>query len=125
MFRLFIRTVVWLVRTVFRSRDDLVLENLALRQQLAIYKDKRTRPERSPRPGRNGAVVAPGTFPKYPIVFLWDPELVSPATRVTALPGPAVREGGTARRIRTSPQASEAYRNRQTAGHAREAGPGE
>jgi hypothetical protein len=37
MLRLFIRTVVWLVRAVLRSRDDLVLENLALRQQLAIY----------------------------------------------------------------------------------------
>ena len=44
MFRLLIRTVVWLVRAVFRSRDDLILETLALRQQLAIYKDKRPQP---------------------------------------------------------------------------------
>jgi hypothetical protein len=37
MFRLFIRATAWLVRALLRSRSDLVLENLALRQQLAIY----------------------------------------------------------------------------------------
>jgi hypothetical protein len=45
MLRLLIRATVWLVRAALRSRDDLVLENLALRQQLAIYKDKRPRPQ--------------------------------------------------------------------------------
>ena len=44
MFLLLIRAAVWLVRAALRSRDDLVLENLALRQQLAIYKDKRPQP---------------------------------------------------------------------------------
>lgn len=36
MFRILIRVTVWLFRASLRSRDDLVLENLALRQQLAI-----------------------------------------------------------------------------------------
>ena len=44
MFRLLIQAVVWLIRATFRSRDELLLENLALRQQLAIYKDKRSQP---------------------------------------------------------------------------------
>jgi len=44
MFRILIRTIVWLVRAIIRSRSELVLENLALRQQLAIFKDKRPQP---------------------------------------------------------------------------------
>jgi len=44
MFRLLIRAFIWLVRAVFRSRDELLIENLDLRQQLTIYKDKRPRP---------------------------------------------------------------------------------
>jgi len=44
MFRLLIRVLVWSVRALFRSRDDLMIENLALRQQLAIFKDKAPRP---------------------------------------------------------------------------------
>lgn len=36
MLRLLIRTIICLVRALLRSRSDLVLENLALRQQLAI-----------------------------------------------------------------------------------------
>ena len=39
------------LRSAFRRRSDLVLENLALRQQLAALKDRRPRPRLS-RPGR-------------------------------------------------------------------------
>ncbi len=44
MYPLFIRLLTILIRilkTVFKSRDDLILENLALRQQLATYKAKK------------------------------------------------------------------------------------
>ena len=42
-----IRVMVLLVQTfraLFRSRADLALENLALRQQVAVWKQKRARP---------------------------------------------------------------------------------
>ena len=35
--RLLISLLAWFLRAVFTSRGDLALENLALRQQLAIY----------------------------------------------------------------------------------------
>jgi hypothetical protein len=43
MFRLLIRLIIWLVRFLFKSEHDLRIENLALRQQLAVFKDKSTR----------------------------------------------------------------------------------
>ncbi len=39
-----VRIVLWLVRTLFRTRTDLVLENLALRQQLIVLRRVRQRP---------------------------------------------------------------------------------
>ncbi len=45
MFRLLIRIIIWLIRFLFKSEHDLRIENLALRQQLAIFKDKRPRPK--------------------------------------------------------------------------------
>jgi len=45
MFRLLIRITIWLVRLLFKSDHDLRIENLALRQQLAVFKDKRPRPK--------------------------------------------------------------------------------
>ncbi len=40
--------LVQIVRTIFRSRADLALENLALRQQVAVLKRERPRPPLSP-----------------------------------------------------------------------------
>ena len=44
MLRLVIKLVLWTFRAVFRSRENLVLENLALRQQLAVFKHSHRRP---------------------------------------------------------------------------------
>ncbi len=44
MFRIFIMVIIWLFRSLFKSEHDLRIENLALRQQLAVFKDKRPRP---------------------------------------------------------------------------------
>ena len=39
-----LRLLVIVLRSIFRSRADLAVENLALRQQLAVMKQKRPRP---------------------------------------------------------------------------------
>ncbi len=44
MAKLLFNLLFWFVRATFRSQQDLILENLALRQQLAVLKSKRTRP---------------------------------------------------------------------------------
>jgi putative transposase len=44
MFRL-LRLLVTLVCQCFRSRTDLLLENLALRQQLSVFKRRKQRPK--------------------------------------------------------------------------------
>jgi hypothetical protein len=46
--RLAVLLVVTLARVLFRSRLQLVVENLALRQQLAIFKHKQPRPRLAP-----------------------------------------------------------------------------
>ena len=38
------KLALWILRTLFLSRHALALENLALRQQIATFKDKRPRP---------------------------------------------------------------------------------
>ncbi len=40
--------LVALARLLFRSRLELVVENLALHQQLAVFKHKRSRPRLRP-----------------------------------------------------------------------------
>jgi hypothetical protein len=42
--RLFLRIVLAVARQILQSRADLVLENLALRQQLATYARERPKP---------------------------------------------------------------------------------
>ena len=64
MFRLLIRAIVWLVRAGFQSREDLVLENLALRQQLAIFKEKLPRPK-LPNPARAFWVGLRSAWPRW------------------------------------------------------------
>ncbi|MCP4898485.1 MAG: hypothetical protein GY906_16040 [bacterium] len=44
LFAVIVTIVVHVVRTLSRSRADLLLENLALRQQLTTMKNKRPRP---------------------------------------------------------------------------------
>ena len=44
MIRLLLNVVAVAARAVFKSREDLVLENIALRQQLAVLKGKKPRP---------------------------------------------------------------------------------
>jgi putative transposase len=46
--RLFVSLLAWLLRTAHSSRSDLVLENLALRQQLATYARSQKRPRLKP-----------------------------------------------------------------------------
>jgi putative transposase len=46
--RLFVCLLAWLLRTAHTSRSDLVLENLALRQQLATYARSQNRPRLKP-----------------------------------------------------------------------------
>jgi hypothetical protein len=46
--RFLLSVLVWILRAVFRSRGAVVLENLALRQQLATYARGRRRPEVRP-----------------------------------------------------------------------------
>ena len=48
MIRLALTLMVALGWLLFRSRLELMMENLALRQQLAIFKCKRTRPRLAP-----------------------------------------------------------------------------
>src|ERR1035438_10340599 len=44
MVRLTLTLMIALARVLFRSRLELMVENLALRQQLAVFKRKRSRP---------------------------------------------------------------------------------
>ncbi len=44
MAKLLLNLIFWFVRVTLRSQHDLILENVALRQQLAILKSKRNRP---------------------------------------------------------------------------------
>ena len=44
MMRLALTLAVAFGRVLFRSRLELMVENLALRQQLAVFKQKRSRP---------------------------------------------------------------------------------
>jgi putative transposase len=46
--RMTLTLMVVLARLLFQSRLELVLENLALRQQLAVFKQKRARPRLRP-----------------------------------------------------------------------------
>jgi putative transposase len=45
MFRLLIRITIWFVRFLFKSEYDLRIENLAMRQQLAVFKNQRPKPK--------------------------------------------------------------------------------
>ena len=47
--RFALRLTVALARVLFRSRPELIVENVALRQQLAIFKHQRPRPRLAPR----------------------------------------------------------------------------
>ena len=42
--RLYLNLMIGLLRRVLRSRDDLLMENLVLRQQLAVYARRPKRP---------------------------------------------------------------------------------
>ena len=46
--RLILAILLWTLRAAFSSRSDLVLENLALRQQLATFGRAKTRPMLKP-----------------------------------------------------------------------------
>ena len=48
MIRLALTLALALARILFRTRLELVIENLALRQQLAVFKHKRSRPRMGP-----------------------------------------------------------------------------
>ena len=55
MIRLLINVVAAAARAVFGSREDIVLENIALRQQLAVLKGK------CPVPGKSISHVSVGS----------------------------------------------------------------
>jgi putative transposase len=44
MIRMMFKLVIAIIRAVMMDREDLVIENAALRQQIAIFKDKHPRP---------------------------------------------------------------------------------
>ena len=48
MIRLILTVIAILARALFRSRRELIAENLALRQQLALFKQKQPRPKLRP-----------------------------------------------------------------------------
>ena len=48
MIRLILTVIAILARALFRSRRELIAENLALRQQLAVFKQKQPRPKLRP-----------------------------------------------------------------------------
>jgi putative transposase len=48
MIRLALRLTIAFARVLFRSRLELLIENLALRQQLAVFKQKHFRPRLGP-----------------------------------------------------------------------------
>ena len=56
--RFLFRLAVALVRVLVRSRSDVVLENLALRHQLAVYQRSHRRPVLSDRDRRFWSSVA-------------------------------------------------------------------
>ena len=64
MFRLLIRITIWLSRSLFKSEHDLRIENLALRQQLAIFKNKRPTP-RIKDPDQAFWVTLRSSWPKW------------------------------------------------------------
>ena len=43
--RIYMRLLLGLVGRALRSRNDLLMENLVLRQQLAVYARRQTKPE--------------------------------------------------------------------------------
>ena len=45
MLRLLIKIIIWFFQSLSKSDAELRIENLALRQQLAVFKDKRPRPK--------------------------------------------------------------------------------
>jgi hypothetical protein len=54
MIRMMLKLVIVIIRAVIMDRADLVIENAALRQQLAIFKDKH------PRPSLQSGIRRPG-----------------------------------------------------------------
>ena len=64
--RLLVSVLAWFLRAVFASRRSLALENLALRQQLAIHARTQKRPRLKPgeRESRPGATRAVGSMPR-------------------------------------------------------------
>jgi hypothetical protein len=42
--RLLFRTLAWLFRALLRTRNDLAMENMALRQQLSVYGQLKVKP---------------------------------------------------------------------------------
>ena len=47
MTKLLVTILIWTIRTMFRSKHDFQIENLVLRQQLAVFKEKHHRPRLS------------------------------------------------------------------------------
>ncbi len=92
MFRFFIRTIVGLMSAIFRSRSDPALENLALRQQLAIFKDKRPLP-RLDNPARAFRVGLRSAWPSWmDALILLSLEKDAPAPRAeTPRPSPVAK----------------------------------
>ncbi|MFH1434941.1 MAG: hypothetical protein ABIJ56_04400, partial [Pseudomonadota bacterium] len=48
MITILFRLIIGIVRAALRDRSDIVIENAALRQQLAVLKDKHPRPRLRP-----------------------------------------------------------------------------
>ncbi len=77
MFRLLIRIMIRLSRSLFKTEHDLRIENLALRQQLAVFKDKRPKPKLQ-RADQDFWVALRSAWPRWTnALILVNPETVT------------------------------------------------
>ena len=68
MTRFFLIVLLWSLRATLRSRHSVVLENLALRQQLATYARGRKRPQLKPEE-RSFWVASPALAKNDPVAL--------------------------------------------------------
>ncbi len=74
--RMYMRLLLGLVGRTLRSRNDLLMENLVLRQQLAVYARRRTKPQLHQEDRVFWSVVARGWQPWRVHLRLVQPDTV-------------------------------------------------
>ena len=74
--RLYVRLLLFLARRAARSRGDLLIENLVLRQQLAVYSRRSSRPRLQDADRRFWSAIATGWTPWRAHLQLVQPDTV-------------------------------------------------